>query len=81
MRNAIPGLTILVVKPDGVRWAGAFGLADIASRKSASEHTAGYRVRQISILRPWSFAVIRQSVPNRGDPGTKPLLENQARER
>jgi hypothetical protein len=39
MRNAVPGLTIFVVKPDGVRWAKAFGLADIASRTSASEHT------------------------------------------
>lgn len=39
MRNAVPGLTIFVVKPDGVRWARAFGLADIALHTSASEQT------------------------------------------
>lgn len=39
MRNAVPGLTIFVVKPDGVRWARAFGLADIATHAPASLHT------------------------------------------
>jgi CubicO group peptidase (beta-lactamase class C family) len=39
MQNAVPGLTIFVVKPDGVRWSKAFGLADIVTRSPASEQT------------------------------------------
>jgi CubicO group peptidase (beta-lactamase class C family) len=39
MQNAVPGLTIFVVKSDGVRWARAFGLADIATHSPASQHT------------------------------------------
>jgi CubicO group peptidase (beta-lactamase class C family) len=39
MGNAVPGLSIVVVKPDGVRWAAAFGLANIATRSPTGEHT------------------------------------------
>jgi len=39
MRSAVPGLSIVVVRPEGVDWARAFGLADIASRTPATEHT------------------------------------------
>jgi CubicO group peptidase (beta-lactamase class C family) len=39
MRNGVPGLSIFVVKSEGVRWARAFGLANIATHSPASEHT------------------------------------------
>jgi CubicO group peptidase (beta-lactamase class C family) len=36
MRGRLPGLSIAVVKPDGVRWMQGFGLADIATRAPAT---------------------------------------------
>jgi len=39
MGSAVPGLSILVVKPDGVQWARAFGLADLTTRSPTSAQT------------------------------------------
>ena len=37
--SRVPGLSIAVVGPDGLRWAGGVGLADLATRTPATPHT------------------------------------------